>query len=114
MREEVQTCRNQIAQLNALIAEMEAFNDPGEVFDTLMGLRDDVRVENAKLIGLSELVTQVEKEIEMKEAQLESLFVVKVNDKYEACMEFLLVDYCVWHVQFEELVAYVTARSLAK
>ncbi|GKG24689.1 hypothetical protein Tco_0395317, partial [Tanacetum coccineum] len=71
MREEVQTCRNQFAQLNALIAETEAFDDPGEVFDRLMGLRDDVRVENAKLIGLNELVTQAEEEIEMKEAQLE-------------------------------------------
>nr|GEV08317.1 hypothetical protein [Tanacetum cinerariifolium] len=71
MREEVQTCQNQIAQLNALIAEMEAFDDPGEVFDTLMGFRDDVRVEQAKLIGLNELVSQVKEEIEMKEAQLE-------------------------------------------
>ncbi|GJS51810.1 hypothetical protein Tco_0625172 [Tanacetum coccineum] len=114
MREEVQTCRNQIAQLNALIAKMEAFDDPGEVFDTLMGLRDNVRVENAKLMGLNELVTQAEEEIEMKEAQLECLFVVKVNDKYEACMEILLVDYCVLHVHFEELDAYVTAGSLAK
>ncbi|GKE32520.1 hypothetical protein Tco_1451842, partial [Tanacetum coccineum] len=42
MREEIQTSRNQIAQLNALIAEMEVFDDPGEVFDTLIGLRDDV------------------------------------------------------------------------
>ncbi|GKC12225.1 hypothetical protein Tco_1009007 [Tanacetum coccineum] len=73
MREEVQTSRNQIAQLNALIAEMEAFDDSGEVFDTLMGLRDDVRVENAKLMGLNELVTQAEEEIEMKEAQLEAM-----------------------------------------
>nr|GEX76083.1 hypothetical protein [Tanacetum cinerariifolium] len=69
--EEVQTCQNQIAQLNALITEIEAFDDPGEVFDTLMGLRDDVMVEQAKLMGLNELVTQVEEEIEMKEAQLE-------------------------------------------
>ncbi|GKG13817.1 hypothetical protein Tco_0350777, partial [Tanacetum coccineum] len=50
---------------------MEAFDDPGEVFDILMGLRDDVRVENAKLIGLNEMVTQAEEEIKMKEAQLE-------------------------------------------
>ncbi|GJX99956.1 hypothetical protein Tco_0356975 [Tanacetum coccineum] len=71
MREKVQTSRNQIAQLNALIAEMEAFDDLREVFDTLMGLRDGVRVKNAKLIGLNELVTQAEEEIEMKEAQLE-------------------------------------------
>nr|GEW68532.1 hypothetical protein [Tanacetum cinerariifolium] len=56
--------------LNALIAEMEAFDDPGEAFDTLMGLRDDVRVEDAKLMGLNDLIAQAEEEIEMKEAQL--------------------------------------------
>ncbi|GKA45299.1 hypothetical protein Tco_0738095 [Tanacetum coccineum] len=55
----------------------------------------DVRVENAKLMGLNELVTQAEEEIEMKEAQLE-------------------VDYCVWCLHFEELDAYVTAGSLVK
>ncbi|GJV08394.1 hypothetical protein Tco_1346050 [Tanacetum coccineum] len=79
---EVQTCRNQIAQLNALIAEMEAFDDPGEVFDTLMGLRDDVR-------GCCSVHV--------------TLFSLRVH-----------VDYCVWHVHFEELYAYVTAGSLAK
>ncbi|GKB45410.1 hypothetical protein Tco_0896163 [Tanacetum coccineum] len=73
MREEVQTSRNQIAWLNALIAEMEDFDDLGEVFDTLIGLRDDVRVENAKLMGLNKLVTQAEEEIEMKEAHLEAM-----------------------------------------
>ncbi|GKA09360.1 hypothetical protein Tco_0688691 [Tanacetum coccineum] len=62
-----------IAQLNALIAKMEVFEDPGEVFDTLMGLRDDMRVENAKLMGLNELITQADEEIEMKEAQLEAM-----------------------------------------
>nr|GEV66346.1 hypothetical protein [Tanacetum cinerariifolium] len=66
MREEVQTCRNQTAQPNTLIAKMEAFDDPGEVSDTLMGLRDDVRVEDAKLIGLNDLIAQAEEEIEMK------------------------------------------------
>ncbi|GJX58429.1 hypothetical protein Tco_0289819 [Tanacetum coccineum] len=65
------TCRNQTAHLNALIAEMEAFDDHGEVFDTLMGLRDDVRVEDAKLMGLNNLIAQAKEEIEMKEAQLE-------------------------------------------
>nr|GEV82958.1 hypothetical protein [Tanacetum cinerariifolium]GEW14832.1 hypothetical protein [Tanacetum cinerariifolium] len=63
---------NQTAQLNALIVEMEAFDDPGKVFDTLMGIRDDVRVEDAKLIGLNDLIAQAEEEIEMKEAQLEA------------------------------------------
>ncbi|GKD48997.1 hypothetical protein Tco_1277973 [Tanacetum coccineum] len=90
--------------LNALIAEMEAFDDPGEVFDRMMGFRDDVRVENAKLMGLNELVTQTEEEIEMKEAQLEV--------STDMCL--YVIEYGVWYVHFEELDVYVTAGSLAK
>ncbi|GKA80110.1 hypothetical protein Tco_0786706 [Tanacetum coccineum] len=52
-------------------SSMEAFDDPREVFDTLMGLRDDIQVEEAKLARLNDLITQGEEEIEMKEAQLE-------------------------------------------
>nr|GEW43695.1 hypothetical protein [Tanacetum cinerariifolium] len=58
---------NQIAQLNALIAKMEAFDNPGEVFDTLIRIRDDVGVEDAKLMGLNDLIAQAKEEIEMKE-----------------------------------------------
>ncbi|GJX85888.1 hypothetical protein Tco_0336662, partial [Tanacetum coccineum] len=68
MREKAQTSRNMIGQLTALVAEIEAFDDPREVFDTLMGLRDNIRVEEAKLVGLNDLITQAEEEIEMKEA----------------------------------------------
>ncbi|GKB58943.1 hypothetical protein Tco_0915129, partial [Tanacetum coccineum] len=71
MREEAQTARNLIAQLNPLIAEMEVLEDQREVFDTLMGLRDDRSVENTKLMGLNDLITQAKEEIEMKEAQVE-------------------------------------------
>ncbi|GJU88773.1 hypothetical protein Tco_1301196 [Tanacetum coccineum] len=60
-------------QLTALVAEMEAFNDPGEVFDTLMGLRDDIRVEEAKLAGVNVLITDAEEEIMLKEGQLEAM-----------------------------------------
>nr|GEX72491.1 hypothetical protein [Tanacetum cinerariifolium] len=60
-----------MTQLNALIAEMEAFDNLGKVFDTLIGLRDDVRVEDAKLMGLNDLIAEAEEEIEMKKAQLE-------------------------------------------
>ncbi|GJU25132.1 hypothetical protein Tco_1163753 [Tanacetum coccineum] len=59
---------NLIARLNALIAEIEALEDQGDVYDTLMGLRDDRHCENTKLMGLNDLITQAE-EIEMKEAQ---------------------------------------------
>ncbi|GJW00565.1 hypothetical protein Tco_1555816 [Tanacetum coccineum] len=81
--------------LNALIAEMEVFDNPGEVFNTLMGLRDDVRVEDAKLMRVNDLIAQAEEEIEMKEAygfNVLSMFVVIVNYKYEGCKGILLVN----------------------
>nr|GEW31667.1 hypothetical protein [Tanacetum cinerariifolium] len=68
IREKAQTERNMIGQLNALIAEIEAFEDQREVSDTLMGLKDDRHVEETKLIRLNDLITQGEEEIEMKEA----------------------------------------------
>nr|GEY84631.1 hypothetical protein [Tanacetum cinerariifolium] len=63
MREEAETYRNLLAHLTALIAELEASADPGEVFDTLLCLRDDVRDEQArrsKQIVKPELRTIVE------------------------------------------------------
>nr|GEY92022.1 hypothetical protein [Tanacetum cinerariifolium] len=68
MRKKAQASRNLIAQLNGLIAEMEALEDQEEMFDTLIGLRDDRRVENTKLEGLTD---QAEEGIEMKEAKME-------------------------------------------
>nr|GEX74751.1 ATP-dependent DNA helicase PIF1 [Tanacetum cinerariifolium] len=45
-----------IGQLSALIAELEGMKDQGKLFDTLMSLREDKRNENAKLLGLNELI----------------------------------------------------------
>ncbi|GKE58833.1 hypothetical protein Tco_1498018, partial [Tanacetum coccineum] len=61
MREEANTS-------NALIAEMEVLEDQGEMFDTLMDLRDDMEAANTKLQGLNALIAQAEEEIETKEA----------------------------------------------
>nr|GEW89630.1 hypothetical protein [Tanacetum cinerariifolium] len=89
MREEAQTARNMIAQLNALIAKMEAFEDQKEVFDTLMGLRDDMRVEETKLMRLNDLVTQGEEDIEIKEAQLEDKIKVVLSQARSADESFI-------------------------
>ncbi|GKC99455.1 hypothetical protein Tco_1169730 [Tanacetum coccineum] len=70
MREEANTARNLVGRLNALIAEMEALEDHGELFDTLMDLRDDREAARTKLQGLNGLITQAEQEIKTKEAQL--------------------------------------------
>ncbi|GJV53863.1 hypothetical protein Tco_1449604 [Tanacetum coccineum] len=70
-REEANTARNLVGQLNALIAEMEALEDQGD--DTLMDLRDDREAARTKLQGLNELITQAEHEIEKKEAQIQAM-----------------------------------------
>ncbi|GJW62632.1 hypothetical protein Tco_0111967 [Tanacetum coccineum] len=67
MREEVQTSTNLLGQLNALIVELEVFPDPGEVFDTLMCLRDDVHDEQARLHDLNDCITRTQEHIEIKE-----------------------------------------------
>ncbi|GJR64474.1 hypothetical protein Tco_0010539 [Tanacetum coccineum] len=61
--------KNLLAQLTALIAELEASSDPGEVFDTLMCLRDDVRDEQVRLVALNDCITRAEDQIEIKELE---------------------------------------------
>ncbi|GJW02624.1 hypothetical protein Tco_1561480 [Tanacetum coccineum] len=65
--------KNLVGQLNALIAEMEALEDQGKLFDTLMDLRDDREAAWIKLQGLNNLITQTEQEIETKEAQIQAM-----------------------------------------
>nr|GEX89311.1 hypothetical protein [Tanacetum cinerariifolium]GEY58990.1 hypothetical protein [Tanacetum cinerariifolium] len=73
MHEEANTVRNLVRQLNALITEMEYLEDLGEIFDTLMNLKDDREAAQTKLQGLNELITQVEEEIEAKEVQIQAM-----------------------------------------
>nr|GEV52725.1 hypothetical protein [Tanacetum cinerariifolium] len=74
---------------------MEALEDQGEVFDTLMVLRDDRHVEDTKLLGLNDLITHAEEEIKIKEDQLE-------------------VYHAICYADFDELDVYAAAVILAK
>ncbi|GKA86082.1 hypothetical protein Tco_0807793 [Tanacetum coccineum] len=91
-REEANTARTLVGQLNALIVEMEALEDQGELFDTLMDLRDDREAARTKLQGLNELITQAEQEIEKKEAQIQAMneLVVVFEFKYALIWKALL------------------------
>ncbi|GJY00959.1 hypothetical protein Tco_0359111 [Tanacetum coccineum] len=73
LREEANKARNLVGQLNALISKMEALEDQGELFDTLMDLRDDREVVRTKLQGLNGLITQAEQEIKTKEALIQAM-----------------------------------------
>ncbi|GJU87649.1 hypothetical protein Tco_1295195 [Tanacetum coccineum] len=54
-------------ELHLADKKLEASADPGEVFDTLLCLRDDVRDEQARLGVLNDCITQAKKQIEIKE-----------------------------------------------
>ncbi|GJT76861.1 hypothetical protein Tco_1043586 [Tanacetum coccineum] len=67
--------RNQIARrvFNDLVdfsgetSVARCFPDPGEVFDTLMCLRDDVRDEQARVDALNDCIARAQEQIEIKE-----------------------------------------------
>ncbi|GJU94974.1 putative ribosomal protein S11, DNA-directed RNA polymerase, RBP11-like dimerization domain protein [Tanacetum coccineum] len=71
IRDEAQTVRSFLAQVNAMIAEMEAMNDQEEYYDSLRSLRDSRRIGNNKLMGLNELIAKAEDEISTKKGHLE-------------------------------------------
>ncbi|GJS61458.1 hypothetical protein Tco_0656242 [Tanacetum coccineum] len=70
MHDEAQSSRSCLAQLNAMISELEAMNDARELFDSLMSLRDDKRLESEKLSLLNEIIAIVEEDIATKEAHV--------------------------------------------
>nr|GEU99371.1 hypothetical protein [Tanacetum cinerariifolium] len=70
IREEAQTARNCIAQLNALVAEIEDMGDANDVFDTLMCIRDDILDETTKLMGLNDAIAQAEDKTATKEGHV--------------------------------------------
>nr|GEX18438.1 hypothetical protein [Tanacetum cinerariifolium] len=117
--------RNLLAQLNALIAELEASSDPGEVFDTLMCLRDDVPDEQARLGALNDCITQAEEQIEIKKEHVR-VMEAEANDVrvyYPASVVLGIIRGC-YRLEFGEEVAesprlrdkmkYVFSRSRSK
>ncbi|GKD41530.1 hypothetical protein Tco_1261737 [Tanacetum coccineum] len=73
MRDEIRTSTNLISQLNALIAELEAYGDYEEVFDLVMELRDDRRDEQDKVAYFNRLIAVAKEKIHGKEIDLEIL-----------------------------------------
>ncbi|GJU93726.1 coatomer subunit beta'-2-like protein [Tanacetum coccineum] len=71
LRDKAQGARSSLAQVNVMIAEMEAMNDSNECFNRLMCLRDSRRMGNGKLMGLNESIVAAEEEINTLEAHLE-------------------------------------------
>ncbi|GJY21789.1 hypothetical protein Tco_0394355 [Tanacetum coccineum] len=69
MGPEVNIARNEVGQLNALIVGLEASEDVGEVWDTVMCLRDEQRKAEVKLADLQYWLTVAEEEIDIMDTQ---------------------------------------------
>ncbi|GJZ81258.1 hypothetical protein Tco_0646252 [Tanacetum coccineum] len=71
MREQAQLSRNRLAQLNVMILEMEAMNDPEKFYDALFCLRDDKRDEYNTLMAINYVIAEAEEKLTTKEEHLE-------------------------------------------
>ncbi|PWA64992.1 hypothetical protein CTI12_AA341340 [Artemisia annua] len=72
MHEEAKTARNEIGQITALIAEMEA-SGAEEHHDHLIDLRADREATRTKLEGLEALIMDAGEQVEIKEEEVEQL-----------------------------------------
>ncbi|GJS80300.1 hypothetical protein Tco_0730181 [Tanacetum coccineum] len=68
---EAQAVMSSLAQVRAMVAEMEAANDPDEHYDSLRCLRGSWRIGEDKLRGLNETIAAAEDEISTLESHLE-------------------------------------------
>ncbi|GJU76545.1 hypothetical protein Tco_1273615 [Tanacetum coccineum] len=60
-----------LAQVRAMVTEMEAANDPDEYYDSLRCLRESWRIGEDKLRGLNETIAAAEDKISTLESHLE-------------------------------------------
>ncbi|GJX91412.1 hypothetical protein Tco_0344738 [Tanacetum coccineum] len=61
----------EIGYLNGMISEFEAMDDQMEAYDSLWCLRESIKSESNKLLGLNAQITDVEEDISMKEGHVE-------------------------------------------
>ncbi|GJR41656.1 hypothetical protein Tco_1309759 [Tanacetum coccineum] len=73
MREEADTIRGCIAQMTALVAELQAMENDDEVYNALLAAKDAKRGEESKLLALTELIAEALEDIHTLELDLEIL-----------------------------------------
>ncbi|GJU07766.1 hypothetical protein Tco_1124196 [Tanacetum coccineum] len=69
-RDEVDVAKIALGQVNAMIVEMEAMNDPFEYANSLGCLRDSKRMLGWKIMGLNQRIKDTEGEIRTFEGHL--------------------------------------------
>ncbi|GJW20858.1 hypothetical protein Tco_0031480 [Tanacetum coccineum] len=73
MHEEAETVRGCIAQLTALVAELQAMENEDEVYNSLLAAKDAKRGEESKLLALNDVIAEALDDIEILETDVEIL-----------------------------------------
>nr|GEV55739.1 hypothetical protein [Tanacetum cinerariifolium] len=71
LRDEVDIAKSALGQVNAMIAEMEAMDDPFKYADSLGCLKDSKRILGWKIMGLNQRIEDSEGEIRTFEGHLD-------------------------------------------
>ncbi|GKA59047.1 hypothetical protein Tco_0758360 [Tanacetum coccineum] len=71
LNDEVDVAKIALGQVNAMIAEIEAMNDPSEYADSLGCLKDSKRILGWKIMGLNQRIKDTEGEIRTFEGHLD-------------------------------------------
>ncbi|GKC92684.1 hypothetical protein Tco_1158126 [Tanacetum coccineum] len=69
--DEAQNARNVITHLNCMISEYKAMDDHMEAYDSLWCLKESIKRENNKLLGLNAQIVDVEEDISVKDGHVE-------------------------------------------
>nr|GEW02877.1 hypothetical protein [Tanacetum cinerariifolium] len=104
---------NQIARrvIDDLIDfKLEAFKDPGEVYDTFMCLRDDRRAEETKLANLNDLITQTAEEIKAKNTHME----MRENERNDGWLRSVVAEVGACIAPYVKLYGYASWLVLAR
>nr|GEV80198.1 hypothetical protein [Tanacetum cinerariifolium] len=71
LRDEVDITKSSLGQVNAMIAEMKAMDDPFEYADSLGCLKDSKRILGWKIMGLNRRIEDTKGEIRIFEGHLD-------------------------------------------
>nr|GEY65776.1 hypothetical protein [Tanacetum cinerariifolium] len=73
IHDEVAIVKGCIAQLTAVIAELQAMRDRDEVHDSLLAVKDAKRCEESKLLALNDVIAEALDDIDTQEVNVEIL-----------------------------------------
>ncbi|GJU82852.1 hypothetical protein Tco_1285217 [Tanacetum coccineum] len=91
MRDEANTVRECVAQLTAVVVELQAMSDQDEVHDSLLAAKDAKRSEESKLVALNDVIAEALEDIDTQETNVKIL-----DDENDGVVPILVMSIWTW------------------